>query len=115
MSGATSAGTKPPAGAETAGPLTHDEVKDAADTTRRVEAKVAGKRVRAIPGGGGTTVKVSEKDFREKGGIKHKDVVWDFRKDRFTVPVGTKNGEISQEAAEFLCQTYPLSFEFMGA
>lgn len=113
MSATTSHGTRQPAGAESAGPLAPEEVVDAADNTSRAPApKLDGKRVRAIPGAGGTTVRVTDRDFKANG-IKHPTVVWDFRKDRFTVGVGSRSGQISQEAADFLTSQYPTSFEFI--
>lgn len=88
-----------------------DSTPDARDTARRVsKSKLDGPRVRAIATHGGTTIKVSAKDFEDLG-VKHREVVWDFRKDKLTVAVGTRPGEISQEAAEALFDHEPQRFE----
>ena|ERR1700759_1732056 len=108
----TSQGTKEPAGAATAGKLDPSEVRDEADTSPRVDSDLSGTRVRAIPGGGGTTVVIRSVDFKNNG-IDHPDVKWDFRKDRFTVEVGDKEGGLSKEAAEFLTKNYPAQFEYL--
>lgn len=114
MPSTTSHGTRQPAGAEAAGPLSHEEVVDVADTASRAPApSMKGKRVRAIPGAGGTTVRVTDRDFKANG-IKHPTVVWDFRQNKFTVFVGNLSGQISQEAADFLTSNFPVSFEFIG-
>lgn len=84
---------------------------DPRDTARRVpKSKLDGPRVRAISTHGGTTIKVSAKDF-ENLGVKHHQVVWDFRKDKLTVPVGNRPGEISVDAAEALFDHEPQRFE----
>jgi hypothetical protein len=108
----TSQGTKEPAGAATAGKLAPSEVVDDADTSPRVGADLKGKRVRAIPGAGGTTVVVRKVDFKNNG-IDHPEVKFDFRKDRFTLAVGDKEGQLSQEAADFLTENYPVQFEYL--
>jgi len=91
---------------------------DTADVSPRApEPELSGKRVRAIPavitnsGDRGTTIEVRKSDFASKG-IDHATVVFDSRKDHFTLPVG-KNG-LSEEAADFLTKNYPTSFEYMG-
>ena len=94
------------------GRLTTAEVKDEADSARRApEPDLSGKRLRAIPARGGTTVKVRRRDFSDHG-IDHPDVEFDFRKDDFTVAVG-EDGGISSEAADFLSKNYPTSFEYL--
>jgi hypothetical protein len=104
--------------------LTPDQEKeilanDTADTSPRApEPDLSGKRVRAIPAvitrttGNATTIEVRKSDFASKG-IDHPTVVFDERKERFTLPVG-KPGGLSEEAAEFLTKNYPTSFEYMG-
>lgn len=90
--------------------LSAAEVKDEADTSpRAVTSDLSGERVRAIPAKGGTTVIIRKSDFADHG-IDHKEVVWDFRVDNFTVPVGS---DLSKEAADFLTKNYPTSFEYM--
>jgi hypothetical protein len=97
-------------------PLTPATVTDAADTSPRGPAPdTSGKRVRAIPYKGGTTVVVDAKDFKSNGVTQGK-VTWDFRKDNFTVRVANgKNNTLSAEAAEFLTKNYPTSFEYMSS
>lgn len=103
--------TKQPEGAENAAPLSADEVKDERDVTPRVGGeKPKGKRVRAIPYHNATTVRIRPMDFR-LGGIDHKQVEWDFRKDNFTVPVGDA---LSEEAADYLTENFPTDFEYIN-
>lgn len=77
------------------------------------EPDTSGKRVRAIPTHGGSTVGVSAADFQERG-IEHPDVLWDFRNDDSTVKVGNGDGEISEEAANLITKLEPTRFEFMN-
>jgi len=94
--------------------LVADGVVDTADVSPRAPAPdTSGKRVRAVPYQNGSTVIVDAKDFREYG-IDHKQVKWDYRKDHFTVKVGTGDNQISQEAADFLTQNHKETFEYMG-
>jgi len=87
------------------------EVTDTRDVSPRApKADTKGERVRAIPAKGGTTVEVTRADFK-KHGIDNPNVVWDFRKDNFTVKVGPV---LSKAAADFLCENFPTSFEYMG-
>jgi hypothetical protein len=89
------------------------EVRDVRDSSPRAAGPdLSGKRLRAIPAKGGTTVEVKRGDFA-KHGIDHPDVKFDFRRDRFTLPVGKERG-ISEEAADFLSANYPTSFEYMS-
>lgn len=88
-------------------------VTDAADTSPRGPAPdTSGKRVRAVPYQKGSTVRVREATFREHG-IEHPTVVWDYRKDNFTVAVGTQDGQISEDAANFLTRKFKETFEFL--
>ena len=106
-----------PAGADAAGPLSAAEVVDTADTSPRAPAPdLSGKRVRAIPYAGGTTVEVTSKDFRDNG-IKHPTIVFDFRRDNFTLPVDPKPGQkgLSKEAADFLTREHGHQFEYMSS
>lgn len=117
----TSAGTADPGAAA---PLSADEqaqvlASDTADVSPRAEApNLSGKRVRAIPavitksGDNATTVEVRKSDFAAKG-IDHPTVVFDYRKDNYTVGVGD-GAPLSQEAADFLTKNYPVSFEYMN-
>lgn len=82
-------------------------------TERASEPDTTGKRVRAIPTHGGTTVKVSSTDFRNNG-VEHEDVVFDFRKDDFTLPVGEEVGQISKKAADVITKLEPGRFEYMS-
>lgn len=110
MAGATRQGTREPG---EAGPLTEAEVVDTADTAARTPAPdTSGKRVRAIPGAGGTTVVLDSRDFKANG-ISHKGVTWDYRKDNFTVKVGTGDNQLSEEAADFLTKNFPGQFEYL--
>jgi hypothetical protein len=94
------------------GKLSTADVKDTADTSpRAADPDLSGKRVRAIPAKGGTTVLVRKQDFASKG-IDHPDVKFDYRTDKFTLPVG-KGKSISTEAADFLTKNYPTSFEYL--
>lgn len=106
---ATSAGTKEVATGQTE-KLDPSEVKDPRDVSPRVSANLSGRRLRAIPYKGGTTIEVRRADFKRKG-IDHKTVSWDFRKDRATLEVGK---DISEEAAEMLTKEFPTSFEYMS-
>lgn len=103
--------TKQPDGADSADKLEPSEVKDERDTTPRVEnEKPKGKLVRAIPYMNATTIRIRPMDFKN-GGIDHKQVEWDFRKNNFTVPVGE---ELSQEAADYLTKSFPTDFEYIN-
>ena len=104
----TMAGTAPEA-------LTAAEVTDERDVSPRAEAPdTSGKRVRAIPYKGGTTVIVDETDFRNND-VKQKTTTWDFRKDNFTVKVGNgENNTLTKEAAEMLTRDYPTQFEYLS-
>src|ERR1700749_4786707 len=99
------------------GKLDPSEVKDEKDTTPRVgSVDLSGKRVRAIPYHNASTVIIRSKDFKDasRGEIEHPDVTWDFRKDKFTVPVGGKDPVLTKEAADFLTKNYPESFEYIN-
>lgn len=74
-----------------------------------VEAKPSGKCIKAIPFSGGTTVVIRDIDFKA-GNIEHPAVTWDYRIDDFTVKVGEA---ITEEAANFLVQSFPDSFKFV--
>lgn len=105
--------TRQPEGADTAGSLAPEEVADDADNaTRAAGPDLSGKRVRAIPGGGGTEVHISARDFKANG-IDHGPVKFDYFVDRFTVKVGDKPGQLSKKAADFLTKFDPSSFEYM--
>ena len=107
----TAAGTQDPGAA---GPLEPAEINDTADNSTSGPAPdLSGKRVRAIPGGGGTKVIVGKKDFADHG-IKQNDVKFDYFVDNFTVKVGDKAGQISKEAADFLTKFDPYSYEYIG-
>lgn len=86
-------------------------VADTEDKTPRQPVETAGKRIKAIPFSGGTTVLVRTVDFKKAGNIDHPDVTWDYRVNGFTVEV---DKEITAEAADFLVNNYPGSFEFIG-
>lgn len=110
--------TREPQGAANAGALSPAEVADTADTSPRAPAAdTSGRRVRAIPavitksGDTASRVEVRRSDFANQG-IDHAGVIFDFKKDRFTLPVGP-NG-LSEQAAEFLTKNYPTSFEYLG-
>lgn len=97
-----------------AGELSYANVRDEQDTTVTAPGPdLSGKRVRAIPAKGGTTVIVRRADFKNVG-IDHSDVTWDFRVERFTVSVGDGDGQISAEAAKFLTENYRESFEYIN-
>jgi hypothetical protein len=91
---------------------------DERDTSPRAKSDVSGKRVRAIPSvitkntGHATTIEVRRSDFKSHD-IDHPTVTWDFRKENFTVKVGDKSGQISQEAADFLTSKFPTSYEYI--
>lgn len=74
------------------------------------EVTSGGKRVKAVPFSGGTTIVVRSSDFDKAGNIDHPDVTWDYRVDGFTVEVGKG---ITAEAADFLVNNYPDSFRFV--
>lgn len=74
-----------------------------------VEAKPSGKCIKAIPFSGGTTVVIRDIDFKA-GSIDHAAVTWDYRIDDFTVKVGEG---ITEQAANFLVQSFPDSFKFV--
>jgi len=82
---------------------------DAVDTNTDKAEKPVGKRIKAIPFSGGTTVIIRKSDF-EKTGVKHADVTWDYRIDDFTVVVGQG---ITEEAADALVNSFPDSFTFV--
>lgn len=94
-------------------------VPDERDTSPRVKADNSGTRVRAIPSvitkntGHATTIEVRRSDFKSHD-IDHATVTWDFRKDNFTVKVGKKDGQISQEAADFLTENFPGQYEYIS-
>lgn len=91
--------------------LSATEVKDEADVSPRINTtNTGGERVRAIPAKGGTTVIIRALDFANNG-IEHGEVTWDFRKDNFTVEVGS---DISKEAADWLTKSFPTSFEYLN-
>lgn len=121
MAGTPAKATSAPAAAPKADDeaLTPGEVSDSRDSSPRAKADTAGKRVRAIPAiitkkqDRSTTVEVRRSDFKAVG-IDHPTVVWDFRKDNFTVRVGSKPGQLSQEAAEYLTENHPTSFEYIN-
>lgn len=103
--------TEPSPGAENT-PLSAAEVTDSADTAARApEADLSGKRVRAIPAKGGTTIVVDAQDFANNG-IKHPKVTFDFRKDNFTLAVG-EGKPLSKEAADFLTSFDKSTFEYL--
>lgn len=88
---------------------------DERDTAERAPGPdTSGKRVRAIPTHGGTTIEVGTADFESIGVKDHPPVRWDFRKDNFTVAVGNGDNEISQAAANALTKYEPLRFEFLN-
>lgn len=89
---------------------TKDVVVDSADKSVRHLSDNGKKRIRAITFSNGTTVVIRESDFKA-GGIDHKEVVWDFRVDDFTVAVGDG---ISAEAADYLTSNFSDSFEYVG-
>lgn len=92
------------------GELSPSEVTDDRDVSPRAASDTSGKRVRAIPDRGATEIVVNASDFADNN-IKHPAVVWNFRKDDFTVPVGDA---LSQEAADFLTKNHPHAFEYMN-
>jgi hypothetical protein len=93
-------------------------VPDERDVSPRAKSDTTGKRVRAIPAvitkstGHATTIEVRRSDFKSHD-IDHPTVQFDFRKDNFTLKVGSKDGQISQEAADFLTENFPQSFEYL--
>lgn len=102
--------TKQPAGAAAAAPLNPDEVVDARDVSPRAAAPVlTGKRVRAVPRNGGTVVEIRSSDFAYYG-IEHPDVR--FADTRFFNLNVDDNG-LSEEAAKFLTEKFPETFEFV--
>lgn len=116
----TGAGAKAPTAVkavEGGAPLAPEEVKDERDTAvRGPKADLSGKRVRGIPGSGGTTIILNPVDFA-KGDIEHPKVEWDFRKDSFTVPVNDsgKKNTLTKEAADFITSEWPFQFEYMDS
>ena len=74
-----------------------------------VEVAPSGKRIQAIPFSGGTTVVIRDIDFNA-GGVEHPAVTWDYRINDFTVEVGKG---ITEQAANFLVQSFPDSFKFV--
>lgn len=68
-----------------------------------------GKRIKAFPFAGGTTVVIRDVDFGA-GNVEHSTVTWDYRIDDFTVEVGKG---ITEEAANYLVKNYPDSFKFV--
>jgi hypothetical protein len=101
-----------PPGAAVAGPLKPSEVVDTADTAvKEAPPKLTGRRIRGIPAFGGTTIEIREEDFANAG-IDHPNVIWDFRKDDFTVRVGEG---ISQEAADYLTKEFPSQFVYVSS
>lgn len=103
--------------------LSPDQVADERDVSPRRKASTIGKRVRAIPstlgvkGGRSTTVEIRRTDFKLNS-IDHPTVVWDFRRDNFTVPVvadaNKRKNTLSEEAARFLTQDHKHAFEFIN-
>ena len=92
-------------------PLHVEDIVDEADTALRAPAPdLSGKRIRAIPYQNCTTVRIRKIDFAT-GGVEQDDVEWDFRVEDFTVKVGKG---ISQEAADWLVNTFPADFVYVG-
>lgn len=90
-------------------------IPDERDVAERApEADTSGKRVRGIPTHGGSTILVSKEDFEFMGVKDQGKVVWDFRKDNFTVKVGGGENEISEDAAKALTEHEPLRFEYIN-
>jgi len=123
MAGTPAKATAPKAGAGSA-ELTEAEqaeirAADERDQAVTEKADTSGKRVRAIPAivtksnQRSTTVEVRRSDFKTIG-IDHPTVVWDFRKDNFTVKVGEGANQISAEAAKALTEQFPTSFEYIA-
>lgn len=106
----------------TAGAPDAPVVTDEADTSpRAAEAKLDGKRVRAIPavitksGDSATTVELTPKDIAIAGGPSlSRTLKWDGRVDNFTLAVGTGNLQIPADVADFLTGSYPQSFEYIN-
>ena len=95
------------------GKLDPSEVTDERDTSPRAPTSdTSGRRLRAIPAKGGTLVRVTKADFVNNG-IDQDTVEFSFRKDNFTLPVGSKKG-ISKEAADFLSKEHPHAFEYIN-
>lgn len=116
---ATAKQTGTAASADEASEPTVGNVPDERDTSPRAKSDKSGKRVRAIPSvitkntGHATTIEVRRSDFKSHD-IDHPTVTWDFRKDNFTVKVGDKSGQISEEAADFLTSEFPTSYEYIN-
>lgn len=88
---------------------------DERDTVERAPGPdTSGKRVRAIPTHCGTSVTLSTADFQQVGVKGHPPVTWNFRKDNFTVAVGTEDGQLSPEAAEAITKHEPTRFEYLN-
>lgn len=125
MAGRTSAGTREPGRAASLSPTEQDEIRltDDADVSPRAatpsHSVAAKKKLRAIPavitknGDTGTRVEIRKADFSRKG-ISHDSVVFDVQKNNFTLPVGNGDDCISKEAADFLVNNYPTSFEYIS-
>lgn len=99
------------------GTLATSDVVDAADTSPRGPAPdTSGRRVRAIPYQGGSTVVVNAQDFAAHN-IDNGRVEFDFRIDHFTLPVGTGDSEnlLTEAGAAFLTKKYPETFEYMDS
>lgn len=84
------------------------------DAAAKAKPDTSGKRVRAIPTHGGTTVSVSKAEFERVGVEDQDEVVWDFRTDDSTVKVGNELGEISEKAAEKITKLEPTRFEYLA-
>jgi hypothetical protein len=101
--------------------LSSDEVKDEADTSpRAAEPKLEGKRLRGIPavitnaGDRSTTIEIRPQDLVLAGGPEiQRKLVFDARIDRSTLQVGSEDGQVTEEVADFLSKTYPTSFEYL--
>ncbi|ACI12442.1 hypothetical protein PBI_OAKER_21 [Mycobacterium phage Oaker] len=102
-----------PAGSPSTAELVENTPDDRDVAERAPAPNTSGKRVRAIPTHGGTAVKVSRRDFESLGVKGQSDVEWNFRKDKFTVAVGSEKGQISEEAAKVLTAHEPTRFEFI--
>ena len=88
---------------------------DERDVTERAPGPdTSGKRVRAIPTHGGTSVVLETADFEQIGVKGQSKVVWNFRKDNFTVSVGSESGQISEAAADAITKHEPTRFEYLN-
>lgn len=112
---------KDPGPADDLSPEEQEQVRasDRADVSPRAASpKTSGPRIRAIPavvtksGQRSSRVEITRQNFADKG-FDHPTVVFDFRTDNFTLPVGGDDG-IDKEVADFLTKNYPTSFEYMN-